>query len=265
MPCMSGSRQSAASGESCQRTRPSVIRVGGAGIHEPVPCSTTSGCTAISGSRRPPGRTRNIHRPAGVTATGPRDPLRGRRTLLKAGPGRTAAAAMRPRWAGRSSTSNARPVGSSTLYGSRRHQAAMSSRSRLAASDQRANAGWQATVGHPAPQVNRFPARQAPGVTSQPCRAYRNAAALSNCPRSRFFFKNAFTCPDRSMAPSPRSAAYRLDCLENTGALASPNRVPIVANGEAPICNLHLKLRASVSGRTYTLCDLPKPIRWCCS
>ena len=67
----SGSRQCVSSGVTAQRTRPSGRRVGGAGTHDPAPWCSTSRVPSSSGRSRSPGRTRNIQRPVGVTASGP--------------------------------------------------------------------------------------------------------------------------------------------------------------------------------------------------
>jgi hypothetical protein len=84
----------------------SGVRLGAAGIHEPRPWCRTSGQDPSSGPQPAPGRTRNIHRPEGVTATGPRaSPSPRPRTSVCR---RTAPSVRRPTRAGTSSTSNFR-------------------------------------------------------------------------------------------------------------------------------------------------------------
>ena len=99
------------------------IRLGGAGIHEPVPCRTTSRRRSNSGRSGRPGRTRNIQRPAAVTAAGPM-------------PG-----AFRASVAGTSRTSKLSPVVSSTACGWRRHQPVILAGSPVADSDHESSAG----------------------------------------------------------------------------------------------------------------------------
>ena len=63
------------------------------------------------------------------------------------------------------------------VCGRRRHQRATWPASVLASSSQDSIAGWQPMIGQPGrSQVKRCPVRQAPGVTAQPCAAYRRAA-----------------------------------------------------------------------------------------
>lgn len=98
----SGSRHLTSAGDTTHRTGPSTSRVGGAGTQDPCAWRTTSSRRASAADSGSPGRTRNIHRPAGVAATGPGAPR---------GPPRAAA----PRGAGTSMTSSTPPVGSRIL------------------------------------------------------------------------------------------------------------------------------------------------------
>ncbi len=229
---------------------PRAAGSGGAGIHEPGPCRTTWKQCSSSGRSGSPGRTRNIHRPVGVTEHRAAYAGAGRVGCVprraRAGPGgRAPPARRRPaRWAaarraGASATRwppgpgrRSRPTPSSPARGGSRRWAAGPAADEAAAG--------QAGAGGHLPAVYGVP----DGDPAQPDPFQRRQFGRRVV---RHFAHMMRHLPSSGLAVA-RSHVERRHC-RNPRSLR-------LTNGS---CNLHEKYEDWLSGSTYTLCDQRKP------
>ncbi len=221
------------------------------------------GSTSRDRAARRPGRSRApaaARRPGapGTSSARPASPRPDRARRRTAGPRtpvcrRTAPSTRRPTAAGTSSTSNVPPVASSTVYGRRRHQRATRHGSvlavvlpglegRVAAHDRAAGpAAGEAVTGQTGAR------RHGPAVRG----VAQGGAAQSHPIHERPWADRPIGCSTAwSETPDLGTGRRysRRDCRHQA-------RHAVVCSGRSRLCNLHEKLRASVSRRSHTLCD----------